>query len=75
VPAVVRGSFRRRGYTYYFNGEHTGKEQVFLTPGFLIGRLPISGRVGLTIGIGYQVALTHDPTFDHNFIVSARLPF
>lgn len=62
-------------YTYCPNGEHTGKEQVFLTPGFLIGRLPIWQRVGLTIGLGYQFALTHDPTFNHNFIVSARLPF
>jgi len=62
-------------YTYYPNGEHTGKEQVFLTPGFLIGRLPIWERVGLTIGLGYQVALTHDATFNHNFIISARLPF
>jgi hypothetical protein len=62
-------------YTYWANGEHTGKEQVFLTPGFIIGRLPIWERVGLTIGLGYQVALTDKPTFDHNFIVSARLPF
>jgi hypothetical protein len=62
-------------YTYWANGEHTGKEQVFLTPGLIIGRLPIWQRVGLTIGLGYQVALTSDPTFNHNFIVSARLPF
>ncbi len=41
---------------------------------FIIG-LPIWKRVGLTIGLGYQTALTHDPTFNHNFIVSARLPF
>jgi hypothetical protein len=62
-------------YTYWANGEHEGKEQVFLTPGFLIGRLPIWERVGFTIGLGYQVALTSGPTFNHNFIVSARLPF
>lgn len=61
--------------TYWPNGEHNDKDQIFLTPGFLIGRLPIWERVGLTIGLGYQVALTHDPTFNHNFIVSARLPF
>jgi len=62
-------------YTYWPNGEHTGKEQVFLTPGFLIGRLPIWERVGMTIGLGYQLALTSDPIFNHNFIVSGRLPF
>ncbi|HEX3716898.1 MAG TPA: hypothetical protein VH595_02940 [Verrucomicrobiae bacterium] len=62
-------------YEYWPNGEHEGKEQVFLTPGFLIGRLPIWERVGMTIGLGYQFALTDNPTFNHNFIVSERIPF
>jgi hypothetical protein len=62
-------------YTYWPNGEHLGKEQVFMTPGFIVGRLPIWERVGMTIGLGYQFALTDNPTFNHNFIVSARIPF
>ncbi len=62
-------------YTYWPNGEHADKSQVFLTPSFIIGRLPIRERVGLTIGIGYQVALTDKPTYNHNFILSARVPF
>jgi hypothetical protein len=62
-------------YTYWPNGEHTGLNQVFLTPSFIIGRLPIWQRVGLTIGLGYQVAVSGKPTYNHNFIVSVRLPF
>jgi hypothetical protein len=62
-------------YTYWPNGEHTGKNQVFLTPSFIVGRLPIWERVGMTIGIGYQVAVTDKPTYDHNFILSVRVPF
>jgi hypothetical protein len=62
-------------YTYWGNGEHTGKNQVFLSPGFLMGRFPIWHRVGATIGVAYQIALTDNPTFNHNFILSMRIPF
>jgi hypothetical protein len=62
-------------YTYWGNGEHTGKNQVFITPGFLLGRFPIWNRVGVTLGLGYQIALNDNPTFNHNFIVSLRIPF
>jgi hypothetical protein len=62
-------------YTYWPNGEHEGLNQLFLTPTFIIGRFPIRDRVAFTIGLGYQVAVTDKPTANHNFIVSARLPF
>jgi hypothetical protein len=62
-------------YTYWANGEHTGLNQIFLTPSFIIGRLPIWDRVGLTIGLGYQVAVTERPTYNHNLILSVRVPF
>ncbi|HEY3863754.1 MAG TPA: hypothetical protein VGO59_17905 [Verrucomicrobiae bacterium] len=62
-------------YTYWPDGAREGKNQVFLTPSFIIGRLPIWNRVGLTIGLGCQVALTDRPVYNHNFIVSARIPF
>jgi hypothetical protein len=62
-------------YTYYPDGEHDGKQQVFLTPGFIIGRLPIWERLGLTVGLGYQVAVTDSPLYNHNFLLTARLPF
>jgi hypothetical protein len=62
-------------YTYWPNGEHDGKNQLFLTPGLLIGRIPIAGRVGLTIGAGVQVAVTDKPLDHRNIVLTARLPF
>jgi hypothetical protein len=62
-------------YTWWMNGEHTGLNQVFLTPGLLIGRIPIHDRIGLTFGAGYQIAVTHQPLYYHNVILTARIPF
>ncbi len=62
-------------YTYWANGSHEGKNQVFLTPGFLIGRLPIWERLGMTVGLGCQIAVTERPAYNHNFIASVRFPF
>jgi len=86
TPLLINTAFQYRlikvawpeldvNYTYWPNGEHTGLNQVFLTPSFILGRLPIWERVGMTIGLGYQVAVTAKPTYNHNFIVSARVPF
>ncbi|MGD0061618.1 MAG: hypothetical protein ABSD58_19595 [Verrucomicrobiia bacterium] len=86
TPLVLNTAFQYRivkvlwpefevNYTYWPDGEHDGKNQVFLTPGFIIGRLPIWERLGLTIGLGYQVAVTSNPTYNHNVVLSARLPF
>lgn len=62
-------------YTYWPNGEHEGLNQLFLTPGLVIGRIPISGRLGLTFGIGSQFAVTEHALYHRNVILSARLPF
>src|SRR5262249_30660942 len=52
-------------YTWFTLGENTGKNQLFITPGLIIGRIPIHGRVGLTFGAGYQVAVTHHPAYNN----------
>jgi hypothetical protein len=62
-------------YTWWPNGEHEGLNQVFLTPGLIIGRIPVHDRVGLTFGAGYQIAVTHHPTYNHAVIFSGRIPF
>ena len=63
-------------YTYWPNGEHDGLNQLFLTPGLIIGRIPIAGRLGLTVGVGYQVAVTDEhPQYRNNLVLSVRLPF
>jgi hypothetical protein len=62
-------------YTWWPNGEREGETQVFLTPGILVGRIPIHERVGLTVGFGYQVAVTKNPMYNHAAILSGRIPF
>jgi len=62
-------------YTWWPNGEREGQSQVFLTPGILIGRIPIHQRLGLTFGFGYQVAVTRNPMYNHAAILTGRIPF
>lgn len=62
-------------FTAWPNGKHEGLNQLFITPGVIIGRIPIAGRVGLTIGAGCQVAVTNEPLYHRNIVITARLPF
>jgi hypothetical protein len=62
-------------YTWFAKGEHTGKNQLFMTPGLVLGRFPIRGRLGVTIGAGYQVAVTKYRAYNNNVILSLRVPF
>jgi hypothetical protein len=62
-------------YTWWPNGEREGQTQVYLTPGIVIGRIPIHDRVGITAGFGYQVAVTNHPTYHHAAIFTGRIPF
>lgn len=62
-------------YTYWPNGEHDNKTQLFITPGLIFGRFPIWKRLGITFGAGYQVAVTDKPLMRDNFIFSGRIPF
>lgn len=62
-------------YTWFTLGENTGKNQLFLTPGIVIGRIPIHDRLGLTFGAGYQVAVTHHPAYNNAVIATGRIPF
>jgi hypothetical protein len=60
-----------------------GKNQVFLTPGIIFGRFRFGGRAKGIVGVGYQVAVSPSrqlepellPTYNHNWILSARLAF
>jgi hypothetical protein len=62
-------------YTWWPNGGREGETQVFLTPGLVIGKISIHDRVGLTIGAGYQVAVTDSPAYNHSAVLTVRLPF
>lgn len=68
--------------SFYRGGTNDGKTAVFLTPGLVFGRIPLShdasgapGRRALTLAAGEQIAVTHFHSFNHALIVSVRLPF
>jgi hypothetical protein len=61
--------------TFFQAGPNDGQKQNFVTPGLVIGRLRLAGRVGFAIGGGYQIATTHFHTSNHNAILSIRFPF
>ena len=70
--------------TYWIDGkERGGKNQLFLTPGVILGRFVIYKRVKAIIGGGYQFAVTpkyvdtteQTPAYNHNWILTARIAF
>ena len=61
--------------TFWANGTQSGKKQVYLSPGLVVGKLPLWRRLGLTVGGGVQLPITSFHTQDRNWLVSVRLPF
>jgi len=61
--------------TFFHDGKNDGKKQVLITPGLVVGRIPLTSRLGLTLGAGLQNAVSEFHTTQHNFILSIRLPF
>ena len=68
--------------TFFKGGANDGKQTTFGTPGLIIGRVPLRhaadgkpGRLGLTFGIGQQIALSHFHTANHNTVLTLRMPF
>jgi len=62
-------------YTWFAKGTRTGQQQLYLTPGILFGRFPIHNRLGVTLGAGYQVAVTKDRGYNNAVVLSGRIPF
>ncbi len=60
--------------TGYKGGPSDGKKQTFLTPGLFVGRIPVNRNMGLTFGVGMQIAATRYHTYDHSLLFSVRLP-
>ena len=70
--------------TIWLSGDQRGgKDQLFFTPGLVLGRFAIAGRVRAIVGAGYQFAVSPDervtgevdPVYAHNWVLSARLSF
>ncbi|HET9407578.1 MAG TPA: hypothetical protein VFO39_10100 [Candidatus Sulfotelmatobacter sp.] len=61
--------------TFFQDGKNDGKNQNFVTPGLVLGRFHLFGRVGFAVGGGYQIATTHFHVNNHNGILTIRFPF
>jgi hypothetical protein len=69
-------------WTHYLDGQHGGKDQVFLTPGVVVGRFSLTDRLKFTVGAGYQFAVAPHyqaspllPAYNYAWLVTARLSF
>jgi hypothetical protein len=62
-------------YTHYLSGANRDKTQILLTPGVVLGKFVIKDRWGVTVGAGFQTALTDFKTYDNAIVASARMPF
>jgi hypothetical protein len=61
--------------SHFLGGPHDGQTQVYLTPGLVLGRFPLRGRLGLTVGAGAQIAVSSFYTAAHRYVLTVRLPF
>jgi hypothetical protein len=69
-------------WTYYPDGQRGGLNQVFLTPGLILSSFKLGHGLSLTIGGGYQVAVSPTyrakpltPSYNHAWIFTTRLNF
>jgi hypothetical protein len=69
-------------WTYYASGQRGGLNQVFLTPGLVIGRFKISDAVQFTTGVGYQIAVSPNfrpspltPAYANAWVFTSRFNF
>jgi hypothetical protein len=62
-------------YSYWPNGKNDGLNQLFITPGLVVGKFPVRGRLAVMFGFGVQFAVTDNPLYQRNYVFTARLPF
>jgi hypothetical protein len=68
--------------TDWAGGSRNARSQTYLTPGLVVGRFPLGAHSKLIVGAGYQTPISRiyptspaTPTFNHNWIFSARTTF
>jgi hypothetical protein len=61
--------------THWTDGPSDGKWQAIGTVGLVLGRFPITGRLHLDLGAGYQFAMSTYRTYNHAWVTTFRLPF
>jgi hypothetical protein len=65
---------------YFHGGSNDGKSQEFVTPGIVIGKVPLyfchsPSRLGLGFGAAEQIAVSRFHTYNHGLIFSGRFLF
>jgi hypothetical protein len=63
--------------TFWPNGSTKldGQKQLLISPGLVAGRFHLWKRLGLTVGAGEQIAVTHFHQYNHAKVLSVRFPF
>jgi hypothetical protein len=61
--------------TWFQDGKNAGKQQTYVTPGLVVGRIPLTGRLRLAVGAGIQIPVSAFHLSEHNLLLSIRLPF
>ncbi len=69
-------------WTYYADGQRGGLNQVYLTPGLVIGRFRLANSILFTTGIGYQIAVAPNyrpspltPAYSNALVFTSRFNF
>jgi hypothetical protein len=69
-------------WTYYADGQRGGLNQVFLTPGLVIGRFKLAEGIMFTTGVGYQIAVSPNyrpspltPAYSNAWVFTSRFNF
>jgi hypothetical protein len=69
-------------WTYYVDGQRGGLNQVFLTPGLVIGRFKLAEGILFTTGLGYQIAVAPNfrpspltPAYSNAWVFTSRFNF
>ncbi len=57
------------------NGEESGQQQVYLTPGINLGRFQLTEHTYFVVGAGYQFAATPDHSFGNQWLITMRIPY
>jgi hypothetical protein len=61
--------------TFWADGTQDGRKQIFVTPGLILGRFRLHGRVLMAFGAGFQIAVTHYHNYNHAGVFTIRFPF
>jgi hypothetical protein len=59
----------------YPNGENRGQQQLYLLPGIIAGRFKMTEHTYFVLGAGLQFAATDARTFNHQWLVTMRIPY